>query len=179
MATTTRSVPGQVRQGVPWWLMLIQGIAMVLMGLMLLFNPIATVLVIVVFIGASWFVSGVTDLVGLIWDRSNLVWKVISGVIGIWAGLAVLGQPLMSTILLPTLYVLILGITGVIFGAVQIYQGIRGAGWGAIALGVANIVIGMMLMLNPLAGAVALPFVFGIFAIVGGVAAIVAAFRAR
>lgn len=176
---TTTTVGGQVRQGVPWWLMLIQGIAMVLIGLMLLFNPLATVLVIVVFIGASWFVSGVTDLVSLIWDRSNLVWKVISGVIGIWAGLAVLGQPLMSTVLLPTVYVLILGITGIIFGGVQVYQGLKGAGWGATALGAVNIIIGLLLLMNPLAGAIALPFVFGIFAIAGGIAAIIAAFRAR
>ncbi len=177
MTATTMS--GQARQGVPWWLMLVQGIAMVLIGLLLLFNPLATVLVIVVFIGASWFVSGVTDLVGLIWDRSNLVWKVISGVIGIWAGLAVLGQPFMSTILLPTIYVLILGITGVIFGGVQVYQGLKGGGWGATALGIVNIIIGFLLVMNPLAGAVALPFVFGIFAIAGGIVAIIAAFRAR
>jgi uncharacterized membrane protein HdeD (DUF308 family) len=175
----TTTVAGRAGQGVPWWLMLIQGIAMVLIGLMLLFNPVMTVLVIVVFIGASWFVSGVTDLISLIWDRSNLVWKVISGVIGIWAGLAVLAQPLMSTILLPTIYVLILGITGIIFGAVQLYQGIKGAGWGALALGIVNIIIGFLLVLNPLAGAIVLPFVFGIFAIAGGIAAIIAAFRAR
>lgn len=163
----------------PWWLMLIQGIAMVLMGLLLLFNPLATVFVIVLFIGASWFVSGVADLVGLIWDRSNFVWKVLSGVIGIWAGLVVLGQPLMSTIMLPTIYVFILGITGIIFGAIQVFQGFRGNGFGAVALGVINIIIGFLLVMNPLAGAIALPFVFGIFAIIGGIAAIFFAFRMR
>lgn len=170
---------GRAQVGYPWWLMLIQGVAMLIMGLLLIFNPLATTLVIVIFIGASWFVSGVSDLVGLIWDRSNLIWKVISGVIGIWAGLAVLGQPLMSTLLLPTIYVTILGVTGIVFGAVQIFQSFRGSGWGALALGIVNIVLGLMLLANPLAGAVVLPFVFGIFAIGGGVGAIIAAFRAR
>lgn len=177
MAATSTSARTQA--GLPWWLMLIHGIAMLIMGLLLIFNPLATTLVIVLFIGASWFVSGVADLVGLIWDRENLLWKVISGVIGIWAGLAVLGQPLMSAILLPTIYVAILGITGLIFGAVQIYQGIKGAGWGALALGAVNIILGFLLLMNPLAGAVVLPFVFGIFAVAGGIAAIIAAFRNR
>lgn len=177
MAATVTS--GQSRVGLPWWLMLIHGLAMLAMGLLLVFNPLATTLVIVLFIGASWFVSGVTDLVGLIWDRENLVWKVISGVVGIWAGLAVLGQPVMSAILLPTIYVAILGVTGIVFGAIQIYQGLKGAGWGALALGAVNIILGLMLLMNPLAGAVVLPFVFGIFAIAGGIAAIIAAFRNR
>jgi uncharacterized membrane protein HdeD (DUF308 family) len=159
--------------------MLIQGIIMLVLGLLLIFNPVATVLVIAIFIGASWFVSGVTDLVGLIWDRSNLIWKVISGVIGIWAGLVVLSQPLMGAAVLATVYVLILGITGIIFGGVQLYHGVKGAGWGAIVLGIANIIIGFLLTLNPLSGAIVLPFVFGIFAIAGGIAAIVAAFRMR
>lgn len=176
---TATSSAASARPGVPWWLMLIQGIIMLVLGLLLLFNPVMTVLAIVVFIGATWFVSGVMDLVSLIWDRSNLIWKVISGVIGIWAGLAVLGQPLMSAILLPTLYVLLLGITGIVFGGIQLFQGFRGGGWGAIVLGIVNIIIGILLMMNPLAGAIVLPFVFGIFAIAGGIAAIIAAFRGR
>jgi uncharacterized membrane protein HdeD (DUF308 family) len=56
---------------------------------------------------------------------------------------------------------------------------VKGAGWGAIVLGIANIIIGFLLTLNPLSGAIVLPFVFGIFAIAGGIAAIVAAFRMR
>lgn len=177
MTATSMSTQRQI--DAPWWLLLVKGIVMVILGLLLLFNPVATAIGIVIYIGALWFVTGVMDLAGLIWDRSNLVWKVLSGIIGIWAGLAVLGQPLISTILLPTIYVLILGVTGVVFGCVQLYQSFRGAGWGAAVLGIANIILGILLAMNPLAGAVVLPFVFGIFAIVGGAGAIVAAFRAR
>lgn len=176
---TAATISGRSQYGLPWWLLLIQGIIMLILGLLLIFNPLATTLAIIIFIGASWFVSGVMDLAGLIWDRNNLVWKILSGVIGIWAGLAVLNQPLMSTILLPTIYVLILGITGIVFGGIQLYQGFKGAGWGATVLGIVNIIIGLLLAMNPLAGAVVLPFVFGIFAIAGGIGAIISAFRAR
>ena len=42
-----------------------------------------------------------------------------------------------------------------------------------------SLLFGFFLMFNPLAGAIALPWVFGIFAIVGGIVAIVLAFRVR
>lgn len=177
MAATSVSAQRQV--GAPWWVLLVKGIAMVIFGLLLLVNPLVTAVGIIIYIGLSWFISGVMDLVGLLWDRSDLVWTVLSGILGIWAGLAVLGQPLLSTILLPTIYVLILGITGIFFGGVQLYQSVRGAGWGAAALGIANIILGILLAMNPLAGAIVLPFIFGIFAIAGGLGAIIAAFRAR
>ncbi len=49
----------------------------------------------------------------------------------------------------------------------------------SIFLGIVLIVLSLYLMFNPLAGAVALPLVLGIFGIVGGVLAIIAAFRMR
>jgi uncharacterized membrane protein HdeD (DUF308 family) len=39
--------------------------------------------------------------------------------------------------------------------------------------------LGLYLLFNPLAGALALPIVLGIFGIVGGIIAVVAAFRMR
>jgi uncharacterized membrane protein HdeD (DUF308 family) len=58
-------------------------------------------------------------------------------------------------------------------------QAFRGGGWSAGILGVLSVVFGLILVLNPLIGVVALPFVLGGFMVVGGIAAIVASFSIR
>jgi uncharacterized membrane protein HdeD (DUF308 family) len=60
-----------------------------------------------------------------------------------------------------------------------LFQAFRGGGWGAGILGVLTIFIGLILVLNPLIGLVALPFVLGGFMLAGGIAAVVVSFRLR
>jgi uncharacterized membrane protein HdeD (DUF308 family) len=46
-------------------------------------------------------------------------------------------------------------------------------------LSVLGILLGLILVINPLIGVAALPFILGIFMIIGGVGAVVQAFRMR
>ena len=46
-------------------------------------------------------------------------------------------------------------------------------------LAVLGILLGLILVINPLIGVAALPFIFGIFMLIGGVGAVVQAFRMR
>ncbi len=55
----------------------------------------------------------------------------------------------------------------------------QGGGWGAGIMGGISIVIGILLLGNIWAAALVLPWVIGIFAIVGGIFAIIMAFRMR
>jgi uncharacterized membrane protein HdeD (DUF308 family) len=54
-----------------------------------------------------------------------------------------------------------------------------GGGWGEGILGVLSIVLGALLLANVWATALAAPWVLGAFAVIGGIAAIVQAFRMR
>lgn len=175
MATTL--VPAQGR--VPWWIVLLLGIAYIIAGLFLVFQPLASLVIIALFTGATWFVSGVLDLISLARDRTRWVWTILSGVIGIWAGLVLLGQPLVGAVLLPFVYIIILALSGVVLGILRIVQGVQGGGLGVIIWGVVTVVLAGWLLLNPLAGVVVLPFMFGIFAIIGGILTIIAAFQIR
>lgn len=167
------------RRGVPWWLVLALGILYIVLGLLLLFQPAITTFWLVVFIGAVWFVDGVFDLISLFTDRSRMLWKIITGIIGIWAGLVILSQPLLSTVLVPTVFVFVIAVSGIFLGVARLIQAFQGGGWGMGALGVASILIGLFLLFNPLAGALALPFALGVIALVGGVLTIIAAFQMR
>ncbi len=175
MATTLAPAQGRV----PWWIVLVLGIAYIIVGLFLVFQPLASLVVIALFTGATWFVSGVLDLISLFRDRTRWVLTILSGVIGIWAGLVLLGQPLVGAVLLPFVYVIILALSGVLLGILRIVQGVQGGGPGVIIWGAVTVVLAGWLLLNPLAGVVVLPFIFGIFAIIGGILTIVAAFQIR
>ncbi len=82
---------------VPWWLVLIQGIAGVIIGLLLLINPLKTTVFLVQFLGIYWFVSGIFGIVSIFLDKSMWGWKLFAGLLGIFAGVLILQHPLWST----------------------------------------------------------------------------------
>lgn len=181
MASTTSSpkITELSAPRMPWWVVLLVGISSLVLGILLLANPAATIVSLVLFLGAYWLVSGVFTLVSLITDRTNWGWRLFIGILGILAGLSVLDTPLWSAILIPTIAIIFLGVQGLVSGAVELYMAFRGGGWGVGILGVVNILLGLFLVFNPLVGVAVLPWVLGFTAIAGGIAAIILAFRLR
>ncbi|WP_129671570.1 HdeD family acid-resistance protein [Candidatus Chloroploca sp. Khr17] len=164
---------------VPFWLVLVLGISYIILGLLLLFQPLMTTLFIVLYIGASWLISGIADLISLFRSRERWFLTLLSGIIGIWAGLAVLSQPLLGGVVVATFYIIMLGVTGIFMGGVRVVQAFQGGGIGVGIWGVLTIVLSFLILSSPLAGVVVLPFVFGITALVGGIMTIVGAFIGR
>lgn len=163
----------------PWWLFLLQGIVAIILGIMLFAAPGATVTFLIQVLGWYWLIKGIFDIVSIFVDHSAWGWKLFMGILGILAGIVVLQHPLWSTVLVPTVLAIILGIQGIIGGIIGLIMAFKGGGWGAGILGALSIIFGLILLFNPVVSAVALVFVAGGFAIVGGIAAIVMAFRYR
>ena len=164
-----------------WWLVLLQGIATLILGVLLVISPGMTTAVLVQFLGVYWLVSGIFSIVGIfVGDREiHWGWLLLSGVLGILAGIAVLKHPLLSTILLPTMLVYLIAIEGIVMGVVNLIDAFKGGGWGAGIWGVVSIIFGVILFGSPLLAAVALSVVMGVFGVVGGIALIVISFRMR
>jgi len=175
--TTTSAIEEPV--SFPWWAVLIQGIFSIIIGILLLAYPGATMLVIVQFIGIYWLITGIFSLVGIFMDRSMWGWKLFAGIIGVLAGFAIMRHPLWSTFMLPTVLVIFLGIDGLIIGAVGIFAAFKGGGWAAGILGALSMLFGLILLFSPFVAALALPWVYGVLGIVGGIAALFVAFRQR
>jgi uncharacterized membrane protein HdeD (DUF308 family) len=164
----------------PWWIPLIQGIAAVILGILLWTNPAQTATTIVMFLAIYWIVAGVMELLRLFVDRSRWVWKVLSGVIGILAGWALLNLGnVQAAMLFGWTVVILLAIQGIIMGIVELIEAFQGGGWGPGIMGGLSILFGILLWTNSLAATVMLPWVIAIFMIVGGILAIVMAFRLR
>lgn len=166
-------------QMVPWWLVLLEGIFAVIIGILLLTDTAITTAILIQVLGIYWFISGIFNIVGIFIDHSAWGWKLIVGILGIIAGILVIQHPLWSTALVTATVVIILGIEGLIIGAINIVRAFRGAGWGVGILGALSIVFGIILLANTMLAAATLPLVLGIFGIVGGILAIIMAFRMR
>jgi hypothetical protein len=130
---------------------------------------------------AKWLKSSVEKLFG----KSEWVpnWGYESGQDGSKesrsAGLAVLRHPLWSTVGVPAGLVIIVGFLAMLQGAAGLVVAFLGGGWGMGILSVLGILFGLVLVINPLIGVAALPFILGIFMLIGGVGAVVQAFRMR
>jgi len=163
----------------PWWVVLIEGIAAIIIGVLLLIEPRRTEFILIQFLGIYWFIVGIIDIVRIFLDSSMWGWKLFSGLIGILAGVAIIQYPLWASFLVPAVFVWVFGFFGVIIGVIGIIQAFQGAGWGAGILGILSILFGVLLLTNALGASLALPFIIGILAIVGGLAALVMAFQMR
>ena len=163
-----------------WWVFLLEGIAAILVGFLLLTEPASTVVAITILLGFYWLFVGALELVRMFVDRSvPWIWSLLIGILGIIAGVLVLNHPLFAAILLPATLVIYLGVLGIVMGIFGIIGGFAGGGIGSFIFGVLNLLIGILLLSSPVMATLAVPFVFGILLLIEGVALIIWAFRVR
>jgi uncharacterized membrane protein HdeD (DUF308 family) len=176
MTTTTLTPP----QSSIWWLFLLQGIAGIILGFLLITDTDTTMIVLVTFLGFYWLMMGVLSLVRIFVDRSvPWIWSLLIGIVGILAGIVVLRHPLLATIMVPTVIVIVLGVEGLVMGVLEIIGGFSGGGIGSFLMGVLYVIVGLLLLASPVAAALAVPLVFGVLLLIQGVALVVLAIRAR
>jgi uncharacterized membrane protein HdeD (DUF308 family) len=165
--------------GVPWWLVLMEGVALLILGLLLLANPVKTTIIVVQVIGIYWLIAGIFRIISMFIDHTQWGLKLFSGIIGIIAGILILQYPLSSTLLVGNALIIVLGIQGLIMGTIGLIQGFKGAGWGAIILGGISILFGLLFLGNIMGFTLSLPWAFGILAVIGGIASIIMAFKVK
>jgi len=163
----------------PWWLALIDGIALLIVGLLFLSSPGKTSVIVIQVLGLYWIFSGILSIVRMFIDHSNWGWKLFGGIVGILAGMLILRYPLWSTAILGNTVIVILGFAGIFIGIVNIVQAFRGAGWGAGLLGVVSFLLGLVLLANNWLFAFSLPWTLGVLSVIGGIVIIFGAFRSR
>ncbi|ODS03578.1 hypothetical protein AUC71_08940 [Methyloceanibacter marginalis] len=163
-----------------WWVFLLEGIAAIIFGILLITNPASTLVALVIFLGFYWLFVGVLELVRVFVDSSvPWYWSLLIGVLGIVAGIIVLRHPLFAAIVLPTAIVVWLGVLGLVIGVFAMIGGFTGGGVGSFIFGFVNFVIGLILLGSPMVAALAVPLVFGILLLVQGVVLIIWAFKVR
>jgi uncharacterized membrane protein HdeD (DUF308 family) len=179
-ATVTAEKP---QKAIPWWLVLVEGIAAVILGLMLLVWPVKTWVVIVPFIGLYWLFDGIFAIVSIFIDHRGWGWKLFIGIIGIVAGWFLFMSPIAGAVAMAGAIVWIIGFMGLFSGIAKLIQAFQGAGWGAGLLGALMIILGIVILdsafTNPLITAAIVPWVVGFSLLIFGISALVLAFRIK
>jgi uncharacterized membrane protein HdeD (DUF308 family) len=162
------SYAGGRGEALPWWLVLVEGIIVALLGLVLLVAPGASLVFLVWLLGIYLLIAGIFRIVGIFLDSSSWGWKLAGGILCLIAGLAILSNPLWSTTLASTWLVILVGFLAMLQGAAGLIVAFQGGGWGMGALSVLGILLGLFLVINPLIGVATLTLILAIFMLIGG-----------
>lgn len=163
----------------PWWVVLLEGIFAIIVGLFLLYSPAITTVILIQVLGIFWLAGGILSVLGAFVFSGNRMWKLLSGILSIIAGIVILTYPIYSPFIVLTLFVIFIGVWAIISGAVKLVSGLKGEGWGTGILGIVTIILGLLLLANTLVGALALPWVFGIFLVIGGIGGVIGGLKMR
>ena len=170
---------GSRAEALPWWLVLVEGIVLALLGLVLLVAPGASLVFLVWLLGIYLVIAGIFRIIGIFLDSSSWGWKLGAAILCLIAGLAILTNPLWSTTLASAWLVILVGFLTMLQGAAGLIVAVQGGGWGMGALSVLGILFGLFLVINPLIGVATLTLILAIFMLVGGVGAVIQGFRMR
>ena len=163
-----------------WWLNLIRGLVALVLGIILLAMPaIFSILLLVMFVGAYFLVDGIFALIFfLTHPKTNHRWWVfVEGIAGILAAIVVFTWPGMTAVFLLyfiAFWALITGVFEIIYAIGQ-WKTLPGKGW-ILTGGILSIVVGCILLSNPVAGALALMWVIAFYLVLFGIMLIIFSF---
>lgn len=166
-----------------WWTLVFRGAIAILFGIALFIWPEISVAVLVWLFGLFVLISGILALVAAFSRRQpeeNRALLVFEGIIAIVAGLLVFFWPGITALILLYFIAAWAIVTGIleIIAAIQLRKEIENEWLLAIA-GVASILFGILAAIRPGAGALAILWVIGIYAIVFGVMLLILGLRLR
>lgn len=166
-----------------WGWVMLRGVAALIFGLLTLFNPGITLVVLVILFGAYALVDGIFTIISAFANRRGerrWVALFVRGIVGVAAGIVTFAMPGITTLVL--LYVIAAWavITGImeIITAIRLREVLRGE-WVLILAGVLSILFGILLFSVPGAGALTVVLWIGAYAMIFGILLILLAFRLR
>lgn len=166
-----------------WGWIALRGAVAVLLGLLAFVLPGLTLAALVIVWGAYALVDGALALVAgwRIRDAGRPLWPlVLAGVLGVLAGLVALiwpGLAALSLVVLIACWSVAAGLFQLI-AAVRFRKEIRGE-WLLALSGVLAVVFGVLVLMQPAAGALVLTWLFGSYTLASGVLLIALALRLR
>jgi len=166
-----------------WLLLLFRGIATVLFGILTFANPGVTLMVLVLICCALALVDGILAVLAASAGMTGswkTWWSILSGVVGIAAGLLTFLWPGLTALAL----LLYIGVWAILHGVLEIVGAIQlrreiNKEWLLAAGGLLSILFGLIVLVAPRNAIVALIFVIGGYAIASGLLLIMFSLRIR
>src|SRR5262249_50968821 len=167
-----------------WVLFLIEGIVLVVLGLMAIIIPPLATIAVTIFLGWLFLISGIVGLVTTFWARHapGFWWSLLSAVLAIAAGIVLLGWPVRGAVSLTLLLIVFFIIEGVlsIMYAFEHKKELSGQwGWMLVS-GIIDLILAAIILAGlPGTAEWALGLLVGINMLFGGTAMIAMALHAR
>lgn len=166
-----------------WWALALRGVFAIIFGLIALINPGLTLYALVILFGAYSLVDGVFGVAAAVRaaeTHNRWGWLLVEGIAGILTGIIAFVWTGITAIVL--LY--LIAAWALVTGVLELLAGFRLRGhlaneWLLLLSGAASIIFGVILIARPAAGALALLWVIGIYALIFGVLVLFLAFRLR
>lgn len=165
-----------------WWLVLLRGIAGIVFGVLAFAWPGITLLTLIIFYGAYALIDGIFAIGAAFRGGAaqSRWWLILIGVFGIAAGLLTFMWPGLTALVLATfigIWSLMRGIFEIV-GAIKIRHEIDNEWW-LILSGALSVLFGLVMLFMPGAGALALIWVIGAYAIIFGALLVAFSFRLK
>ena len=163
-----------------WWALALRGVIAVLFGLLTFFIPGVTLISLVLLFGFYAILDGIFDIVSAMKAPGHHWPLLVEGIVGIVAGIVTFMWPGITAMFL--LY--LIAFWAILTGVLEIVAGIRLREVIAnemllILMGVISTLFGILIIIFPGAGALAIIIWIGAYAVVFGIILIVLAFRLR
>src|SRR5262245_12183861 len=166
-----------------WWILLVNGLCAILFGILAFAWPGTTLFVLICIYGVYSIIDGISAIAmsgtrhenGKPWGRMLFV-----GIAGIAAGIIAFAWPGITAMVLLFVIAIWAIVRGVleIVAAIEMRKVIQNE-WLLALAGVASVLFGLFLMLRPGAGALAVIWVIGTFALLRGLLLVALSFRVR
>ncbi|MFH1220237.1 MAG: DUF308 domain-containing protein [Candidatus Eisenbacteria bacterium] len=166
-----------------WWSLLIKGLAALVFGLLAIAAPTALLKAVITIFGIFVLVVGIVATVGAAMHRKeSKMWMLVfvPGLVGIIIGIISIVAPSAIAVIfvyLIAIWALVIGI-GELYGAFKLRKDIAGE-WVPIVTGALAVLLGLILLIKPMAAGKAFMLLVGFFFLVMGLLWLLLAFRAR
>ena len=163
-----------------WGLVLVMGILSIVLGVLAIMWPGATLLTIAIFFAAWLFVSGIFSIIQSFTrdgDTGARVLHAIIGILSVIVGFALLRTPFQALEVL----IFVLGVFWVAQGIVTFmsaFSSKQGRNW-RLFTGILGVIAGIIVLVYPISSAAVLALFGGIWLVILGITQIIAAFQLR
>jgi uncharacterized membrane protein HdeD (DUF308 family) len=166
-----------------WWVLLLRGIVAMLFGILAFARPGLTLAALVLLFGFYALVDGIFSLIAAFsgWQYREDRWLlVLEGLIGLGAGFVTLRSPAITAVALIFFIAVWALATGVlrIVEAIRLRKEVSGEFWLALS-GILSVLFAFLVMLRPAAGALAMAWVIGWWALFMGAMLVMLSLKLR
>ena len=168
-----------------WWLPLVRGILLMILGICALFQPVITLATFAQVAGFFLVFDGLLAVIaGVVGQVPSRLWTIVRGIFAVLAGSFVFAHPVLVAGLTAAFVVSVIGVLAILSGVIEIVAAIQdrkkieGEGW-LILSGVLLVLIGVALLATPLLFGLTMIRVLGVLSILSSVGMIVFAFRMK